>query len=182
MAPKRRRSGEEVSNILAGWIKEYERPVLNAIGAKGVPRYEIQGVATDVWIKAEKQIATEEDVPNPLAWLILVAQRTAFDYFREEQAQSRLKQRLRAFRQVEVGEDPAIACERKDLAEWLTAKLNCLPVLRRTAFVWRYIEGWTVKEIARELDQPESNVSRWSRETMDYLRKAIKDDKRRAKL
>lgn len=109
-----------------------------------------------------KRVFSEEGQVK--AWLIVTVGNICKDMLRR-----------RSRRDVNLDDHPEIpapTCEGRDLL----AALLALPEKFKTAVFLYYFEGYSVREIARAMGQPEGTVKSWLHRARRMLREALEED------
>ena len=88
-------------------------------------------------------------------------------------AKDMLRRRSRG--EVNLDDHPELPAPSRDSGELLAALLT-LPEKWKTALYLYYFEGYSVREIARAMGQPEGTVKSWLHRARGMLREALEED------
>ena len=107
---------------------------------------------------------TFSDERQVKAWLIVTVGNIAKDMLRR-----------RSRGEVNLDDHPELPAPSRDSGELLVALLT-LPEKWKTAMYLYYFEGYSVREIARAMGQPEGTVKSWLHRARGMLREALEED------
>ena len=112
-------------------------------------------------VQSRRRFSDERQVK---AWLIVTAGNIAKDMLRR-----------RSRGEVNLDDHPELPAPSEDSGELLSALL-ALPEKWKTAMYLYYFEGYSVREIARAMGQPEGTVKSWLHRARGMLREALEED------
>ena len=105
-----------------------------------------EDLAQDVFVAAARRVRDTSEVPSP-AWLYQVARSRLIDHWRREGRRVK-KLRLLSGGRVARSTDPA---DEGELASQVMAVLDELPTSQRSVLVLRYLDGYSVGQVAEML-------------------------------
>ena len=112
-------------------------------------------------VQSRRRFSDERQVK---AWLIVTVGNIAKDMLRR-----------RSRGEVNLDDHPELPGPSHDSGELLAALL-ALPEKWKTAMYLYYFEGYSVREIARAMGQPEGTVKSWLHRARGMLREALEED------
>lgn len=112
-------------------------------------------------VQSRRRFSDERQVK---AWLIVTVGNIAKDMLRR-----------RSRGEVNLDDHPELPAPSHDSGELLAALL-ALPEKWKTAMYLYYFEGYSVREIARAMVQPEGTVKSWLHRARGMLREALEED------
>ena len=154
---------ELVQEVLAGRIeafeilvRRYQRLVATAALRMGVPRQEVEDVASEVFYKVFRSLKRYEPSHALSTWLYRITVNAALDHRRARRHDARSEELPAGLADDRPSQlDDATGRERADL---LHEALTRLPDHYRSPLVLTHVEGLQLDQVARILDLPEGTV------------------------
>ncbi|HZM69566.1 MAG TPA: sigma-70 family RNA polymerase sigma factor [Candidatus Cryosericum sp.] len=154
---------ELVQEVLAGRIeafeilvRRYQRLVATAALRMGVPRQEVEDVASEVFYKVFRSLRRYEPSHALSTWLYRITINAALDHRRARRHDARSEELPAALADDRPSQlDDATGRERADL---LHEALKRLPDHYRSPLVLTHVEGLQLDQVARILELPEGTV------------------------
>ena len=123
-----------------------------------------EDAAQEAFLRLVQSRRTFSDERQVKAWLIVTVGNIAKDMLRR-----------RSRGEVNLDDHPELPAPSRDSGELLAALLT-LPEKWKTAMYLYYFEGYSVREIARAMGQPEGTVKSWLHRARGMLREALEED------
>ncbi len=111
-----------------------------------------EDLTQETFIAAVRRIKAGDRIETPLPWLYGIARHKLLDHYRR---QARGRAEIEPWREDAMEEiaAPQIDLTREANRERVVAALDRLPPLQRTAIVLRYLDGFSVPDVAAELEK-----------------------------
>jgi len=119
------------------------------------------------FIQAVRRWRTFDGRADSITWLCSIARNKLIDHHRESDRQERRHLRL-IVREIEINEtafDRSVADR-----EAVMQALRAVPSLQRAALILRYVDGMSVREVARSLERSEDATESLLRRARDRFR------------
>ncbi len=154
---------ELVQEILAGrvdkfeiLVRKYQRMVATAALRMGVPRQEVEDVASEVFYKVFRSLRRYEPTHALSTWMYRITVNAALDHRRSRRHDSRSEEIPASLAddspsQLDTAED-------RQRAGILHEALGRLPDHYRTPLILTHVEGLSLDEVARILNLPEGTI------------------------
>ena len=123
-----------------------------------------EDAAQEAFLRLVQSRRTFSDERQVKAWLIVTVGNIAKDMLRR-----------RSRGEVNLDDHPELPAPSRDSGELLAALLT-LPEKWKTALYLYYFEGYSVRESARAMGQPEGTVKSWLHRARGMLREALEED------
>lgn len=123
-----------------------------------------EDAAQEAFLRLVQSRRTYSDERQVKAWLIVTVGNIAKDTLRR-----------RSRGEVNLDDHPELPAPSRDSGELLAALLT-LPEKWKTAMYLYYYEGYSVREIARAMGQPEGTVKSWLHRARRMLREVLEED------
>lgn len=133
-------------------------------------REQAKELVQEIYIRAWGYVVKESEIPYMKALLYKIANHIVIDYIKKKKTVS-----LEAL--AEGGFNPGVD-ERENMNNEITVKeivkvINQLPKKYRDVLLFKYVDGYSVKEIAKIVSQKENVVSIWIHRGMKQLRQLL---------
>ena len=153
----------------AEFVERYADAVHSYIRRRLAPRYDLaEDLVQEVFLDAWEALPRFRGQSAVRTWMLGIARHKVQDYYRA---------RLRAFTAEDAADEPAIeagfdqAHERQQESERIEQALVSMPEPYRLALRWRYWDGWTAADMARETGKTEKAVERLLARARDHFRR-----------
>jgi RNA polymerase sigma-70 factor (ECF subfamily) len=154
---------ELIREVLAGrverfeiLIRRYQRLVAAAALRMGVPRQEVEDVASEVFYKVYRSLRRYEPTHAFSTWLYRITVNAALDRRRARRNDARSTEIPAGL--ADPGCSPLEAADEAARAALLRQALERIPGHYRAPLVLVHVEGLPVEEAARALDLPEGTI------------------------
>jgi len=154
---------ELVQEVLAGrveafaiLIRRYQRLVATAALRMGVPRQEVEDVASEVFYKVFRSLRRYEPSHALSTWLYRITVNAALDHKRARRHDARSEEIPASL--ADGGPSQLDAAAGRQRASLLHEALQRLPDHYRSPLVLSHVEGLPLDQVARILDLPEGTV------------------------
>lgn len=108
-----------------------------------------EDVASDVFAEAARRFASTPTPSIDIAWLIAVARRRVIDRWRSEERHRARAERMQQLAAPQAtAEEPGAAAAAGEVID----ALGRLPTRQRIALTLRYLDGFSVEEVAKQLE------------------------------
>lgn len=162
-------------------LTKYKNHVVNLV-AKHLPYHHVEETAHEVFIRAYQSLPTFKAISGFKPWLSSIALRTCYDFWRahyrsRELPVSSLSEKHREWLETVISDssnrsyyDQGSRKEARELMDWALEKLSAED---RMVLELVYLEGLTVKEVAKLLGWSAANVKVRSFRSRKKLRKLL---------
>jgi RNA polymerase sigma-70 factor (ECF subfamily) len=137
-------------------VRRYQRLVATAALRMGVPRQEIEDVASEVFYKVYRSLRRYEPSHALSTWLYRITVNAALDHRRSRRHDARSEEIPASL--ADTGPSQAELAGQAERAATLQEALGRLPDHYRAPLVMTHVEGLSLDEVARILDLPEGTV------------------------
>ena len=154
---------ELVQEVLAGrvekfeiLVRRYQRLVATAALRMGVPRQEIEDVASEVFYKVFRSLHRYEPSHALSTWLYRITVNAALDHRRARRHDAQSEEIPQSLADVRPSQHEEAGD--RERAAMLQDALRRLPDHYRVPLVLTHVEGMPIEEVAKALDLPEGTV------------------------
>jgi RNA polymerase sigma-70 factor (ECF subfamily) len=142
---------------LRAFVERYQRPVFALLSRMLGQVPEVEDFAQETFLRAFRALPSFDlqGAARPSTWLLTIATRLVLDGYRR-------RSRSRALGSSEPVPAPPASpewdLEQTELRRAIARAVEALPLDQRAAFVLSEFHAWSIADIARALDTPESTV------------------------
>jgi RNA polymerase sigma-70 factor (ECF subfamily) len=145
------RAAPEVGEAFRRLVDRYRGMVMSCACSILRDRHEAEDVAQDTFVKAYAALASLRDPAGFCPWLMTIARNTALTRA-SKKAPVSMDPNARADDHRDVAssaDDPATAVSRRELHALVLSELDSIPDHYRRAIYFRYLKGYSCREIAQ---------------------------------
>ena len=163
-APEEDAEQEPAASIAAELFDRYGDGILRFAFSHMHNLYDAEDVLQETLIRYLENKPKFADMRQEKCWMFKVAANVAKDMLRR-----------RSRGDVNLDDHPELPAPSRERGDLLAALL-ALPEKYKTSMFLYYYEGYSVREIARAMGQPEGTVKSWLHRAREILRKDLEED------
>lgn len=153
-------------------VSRWQEPLLHYAYRLTGNRVAAQDVAQETWIVVIRGLVALRDVARFKPWLFRIASHKCADYWRRNKRADEFARDL----SQELGDAETASPARSGWAEDLASAFKHLPPDSRTVLALKYLEDFSVGEIAEILSLPEGTVKSRLHHARQQLRNRMEED------
>ncbi len=152
-------------------MSRYTPRIWRVIVANSRQRLDAEEILTDTWVAVWDNISTLKKMDSFGPWLQKIAYNACSRYYASAKRSRREIPHPDAELAAQIDQEAAPRFRQNELRTEVREAVQQLPQRIRSVAVLYYLESWSMKEIAKELDLPIGTVKTKLRETRALLRK-----------
>lgn len=158
----------------------YAPKVLKFVGYKLNLKQDIEDVSSEIWLQVVKSLKSYEGKSSFNTWLFGISKNLIFQFYREKYANHENVSFDEYFENNLSGDNEFDEIEQIEKAENLSKKeslvtgiLDKLSKIQRSVVELRFLKGYKISEVAKELDLTESNVKIIQMRAIKFLKEKV---------
>lgn len=156
----------------------YAVKILKFVSYKVQSRTEAEDISSEIWLQVIKSLKSYNFKSTFNTWLYGLAKNIIYQYYREKYSNKELVTFDEYFEQHNVKDEDfdnfekdRLAVESNEAETYLSKIFGSLNILQRKVLDLRYLKGYKISEVAKEMQISESNVKVTQMRAINKLKK-----------